>query len=285
MKHLAATFALLSWSAACTPNANEAASEPVPATAPAVPAPGESAPKQAGASPQQAQPGPATPPPAPSAAPDAAPTYPLRWSEQVGLTSLTDLSDEYSAARGFYGELARGEKVVMPKSCADWKRLHESGYEPSTAIEVQPDLAAKARCSALTLLMRAKPASRSFVRDLKLTPKIVSILPADVASSTSPDDEAKLTASTAQKRSLKEHDPKLKAKAGAIPGSLEIFQGDAQSYILIEPLAWGDVDGDGIDDLVVSVTNGASEGSALSARVMVLTRSEADAVLRVVESM
>jgi hypothetical protein len=154
--------------------------------------------------------------------------------------------------------------------------------QPSTALEVQPNIAAKVRCGALELLQHAKPASRSYVHDLKLTPKIVSVLPADVASS--PEAQTALASSIAARRSLEAHDPHLKAKPGPTPNSLEITEGDRQSYVVIEPLAWGDFDGDSVEDMLVSVTNGASEVSVLAGRIMVLTRDEANAVLRVVKA-
>lgn len=92
-----------------------------------------------------------------------------------GLASLADLPQQLAASGGIYCELARGGKTETPKSCSDWERLHAAGYEPSTTLEV---IAGKGRCLVIKLLRRAQPASRSFVRELKLTPKLVSILPA-----------------------------------------------------------------------------------------------------------
>lgn len=122
------------------------------------------------------------------------------------------------------------------------------------------------------------------MRELKLTPKAVSVLPAVLASSVAPEDLARVQASTLAGHSLKQHDPKLKAKKGPLPDSLEITEGGAQSSLMLEPLAWGDFDGDGLDGMLISVSNGTTEGSLLSARVMVLSRDSETAVLRAVET-
>jgi hypothetical protein len=124
----AVTVAVLSWSIACTPNAKEAASPPPPAaSAPATLMPSTSAPKSATDAVGQPQGAPAVT----STTPDATADYPVRWSEQLGLRSLSELPNQLSRVSSFYGELSRGDHVEMPKSCADWARLHAEGYEPS----------------------------------------------------------------------------------------------------------------------------------------------------------
>ncbi|HEY6879456.1 MAG TPA: hypothetical protein VI299_15620, partial [Polyangiales bacterium] len=195
---------------------------------------------------------------------------PLRWSEVLGLRSIEDVGAAQDGG-GVFGELSRGDRALVPKSCNEWRRLHDESYEPSSTLEVPPDLAAKARCEALLLLQHAAPAQRSFVRDLKLEPKLLPQLPAALAPAWSPEAIAKVEA--ASLKSLKEVAPTARAKPGPLPDSLEITSRDG--YVLLEPLAWGDFDADGTEDVLVSALQGADQGSVLGARVVALTRSGA----------
>ncbi len=268
---------------ACTSNEKPAQGVAAPPTRAAI----DSPPRPLQPAAEEAKPAlvePVAAPTSPGSSADAAGVFPPRWSEQLGLASIADVSKQFAAPTGVYGELSLGDKTELPKSCADWARLHAAGYEPSTAVEVQSDNGAKSRCLALGLLQRAKPANRSFVRELKLTPKIVSLLPAALAANLSPKDQARVEATNAAQLSLKQHDPKLKAKKGILPDSLEVNAGDGQSYLLIEPLAWADFNGDGVDDIVLSVSQGASQGSALAARVVTLSRDDESSVLRIIEA-
>jgi hypothetical protein len=53
--------------------------------------------------------------------------------------------------------------------------------------------------------------------------------------------------------------------------------------VMLHAEAWGDFNGDSVDDVVVSVVNGAVEGTYASVRLLVLTRTSADGLLNVVE--
>jgi hypothetical protein len=207
----------------------------------------------------------------------------VRWSDQLGLAALVDIEKQLRTvdATGF-GELELGGKRIVPRSCVEWSRLHAAGYAPSTAVEVQPDGGARRRCETLTLLSQAKPARQSFTRKLIFDKSILAILPADLATRGSPEHDRDIALATEKKQSLAYFDPKAKLKRSVLPGVLEISEGGRQSSIALEPMAWADFDGDGTDDVLVSVVNSMAHGSIINARVIALTRSSNDEVLRVI---
>ena len=207
--------------------------------------------------------------------------YPVKWSDQLGLAALVDIEKQLrNVDATAFGELELGGKRILPRSCVEWSRLHAAGYAPSTAVEVQPDGGARRRCETLTLLSQAKPARQSFTRKLIFDKSILAILPADLATRGSPDHDRDIALATENKRSLADFDPKAKVKRSVLPGVLEITEGGRQSSIAVEPMAWADFDGDGTDDVVVSVVNSMAHGSISNTRVIALTRSSNGEVLR-----
>lgn len=62
-----------------------------------------------------------------------------------------------------------------------------------------------------------------------------------------------------------------------------IAEGDAQKRRGCPAIAWADFNGDGVEDVAISVRNSMTEGSHSVARVMVVTRNTPTEVLRVIE--
>ena len=207
----------------------------------------------------------------------------MKWSDQLELAQLADIDSQLTAGvPGGFGELSRDDTNVVPTSCVEWSRLHRQGYQPRTALEAQPDVGARRRCQTLLLLNRARPAHRSEVRDLRFDKHALNCLPAALATPGSPERIRAVAVATQRKQSLAVFDTRARTRKSVLPHVLEVTEGGRQSVISIEPMAWGDFDGDGMDDVVVSVVNSMTDGSVLVARVLVLTRAAAGEVLQIV---
>jgi hypothetical protein len=143
-----------------------------------------------------------------------------------------------------------------------------------TTIEMQGDDAARVRCGTLSLLTTAKPATSSHVRDVSFTSAaLLSLLPAEVATAVSDDEHQRRTEATARGATLDAYDPRARISESS-DLSVQILEGDGSSVILLRRQALGDFDGDGLEDLVLSVVNAMTEGTLSTARLLVLTRKQ-----------
>jgi hypothetical protein len=220
---------------------------------------------------------------------DGAPeTYPVRWSPVVELHALSEVDGllDRPDTEGF-GELEHEGKTRVPRTCRERSALVSQGYAPINALEAQPDDHAMIRCGTLLLLKRARPSGSSFVRDVRFDASALSVLPAALATALSAEEIARVEEATRQGKSLGAFDARARAEprrsAPSVASELKIREGGGQSVIVVQPRAWGDVDGDGIEDVVLSVINFMTQGTYAGARLVVLTRSRSDAVLRSIE--
>jgi len=207
--------------------------------------------------------------------------YPVRWSKDLELRSLDEVEGALSDVDpdGF-GELQRQGETATAHTCRERSVLLAKGYAPINSAEAQADSGARIRCGTLELLKQAKQSSVSFVHDLRFDSSALAVLPASVATALSPERVAAVAAATQQGKSLKSYDPRARVDVTPDSSALLIHEGGDQSAILITPQAWGDIDGDGTEDVIVYVVNAMTRGTYRSSRLMVLTRGRSDAVLR-----
>lgn len=214
-----------------------------------------------------------------SAASDVA-AYPVRWWSGLELKTLAEASKLYTATQaGAFGDLQRGDVTKRPNDCVEWTKLHADGYEPTTTVEAQADSGAKLRCMTLLLLQRAQPAKASYVRDLAWDRSLLSVLPAAVATAFNKEREQAVTEATSKGLTLAQFDGKAKVKPSQEEQTLEITEGGGQTMILVHAEAWGDLNDDGVDDIALSVVNGATQGTYSYVRLLTLSRNTSGAML------
>jgi hypothetical protein len=210
-------------------------------------------------------------------------SFPVVWSDALALQSLADVEARLAREEpsGFC-ELEKGDERVVASTCNRWLTLRAQGYEPSSVLEETGDAAALVLCGTLKRLQSASPAKRSFVRELKFDASVLPMLPAALASQFSKAREGEIEAAEKSQRSLRDVDQNARSKGPSEPHSLLIAEGDRTSTILVRAQAWGDFNGDGTDDVLVSVLNAMNEGTVRRTRLLLLSRGTKDDVLRVV---
>jgi hypothetical protein len=167
-----------------------------------------------------------------------------------------------------------------PQTCREWYAMHAAGYEPRTTVEIGADDVARVRCGTLTLLTRVKPSVSSYVRDIAFTsPTLLSLLPAELATAVSDEQNQRRRAAAARGTTLAQYDPRAKVTSSS-DLSVQILEADGQSAILLKREALGDFDGDGVEDMVLSVVNAMTRGTLRSTRLLVFTRKSATGPLQ-----
>ena len=218
--------------------------------------------------------------PEPRAEATAGEFYPVRWSRDLSLRALADAEPRLRAREPHdFTELTLADAKARPASCSEWLELHAKGYRPAGALDEQTDRAARIRCQTLSLLKDARPARASHVRELVWDRNLLPLLPAALATIDQPSRERAVNAASEAGKTLKEFDSRVRAKPVAGDASLVILEGDRRRMISLHGEAWGDFNRDGVDDLVMSVVNGATDGDFSYARLMTFTRNAPDAKL------
>ena len=79
-------------------------------------------------------------------------------------------------------------------------------------------------------------------------------------------------------------DKGLKAKQGRWATELEATHGEDEFVTQVRAIAWGDFDGDGIDDVVVAVVNSDPDSAYAEHRLLLMTRRSGDHLLETVKA-
>jgi hypothetical protein len=166
---------------------------------------------------------------------------------------------------------------MTPDTCQAWSALKNRGFSPENALERQADSGALIRCGGLEFLAQAAPSRVSYVRDV-LERASVGILPAILETATSEDAVRARAAAANQGMSLAQLVPDARP-GDSQPGHLRVLEPTSATSITLNAQAWGDVNADGIEDLLVSVLNTADSGSYSETRLLRLTRTAPEAPL------
>ncbi|HTV19142.1 MAG TPA: hypothetical protein VMG12_10735, partial [Polyangiaceae bacterium] len=170
------------------------------------------------------------------------------------------------------GELVKKERFAHPDNCRRWRYYRNQGYAAKSSVAKQIDAGALVRCGSLEFLARARPSRRTHVRNL-LVGSGPSTLPAILASATSPLARESRDRAVAKGATLSDFLPSARVIPSEVPGRLSISEPPSSSSIILNAEVWGDVNSDGIEDLVLSVLNSDNDGSAFDIRLLQVTRA------------
>lgn len=179
-----------------------------------------------------------------------------------------------------FATLVHEKKRVLPRNCRDWKIFKKRGYTPKSALGEHLDGGALVRCGSLEVYSRAAPSRISHVRDA-LVGAGPNTLPAIVASATSKPALQARTAAAARGAMLSELLPSAYTGSSELLGRVAIVEPSSETSVLLNAEVWGDINRDGIEDLVISVLNSSDDGSYLDVRLIEVTRLSASAPLTV----
>jgi hypothetical protein len=208
----------------------------------------------------------------------AAPARPVRLTERSEVPKGTDLGAVLGRIRdetdAIDVELIHGKKTWTLRRCADYVPLRDGEVQTVSVNNERFFLRMMAHCRALAMLVKAKPATRSFLDGFALGAPALDLLPADLRFEASSRNARAVTGKT-----WRAVDPKARA-TGHEPNLLRVtgrgYQNEVSEY------GRGDVDGDGLEDIVVRTEGSATGGTYVEHAAYALTRLTADAPLTIV---
>lgn len=211
-------------------------------------------------------------------------SHPVYWAKELRLVSLNLVLARYTADEpAAFGDLHLLDLRSRPANCAQWARMHLDGYKAVEPRELDADIAAKLRCETLKMLSRSRPATNGFVRTLAWDRSLLNLLPAAVATAHDENAALAIERASALQKTLRQHDPRARARLVREPDTLQVLEGNRRTMIWLHALAWGDFNRDGLDDIVIAVTNGTVGGGFAYARLMTFTRTAVAEPLQLID--
>jgi hypothetical protein len=202
-------------------------------------------------------------------------------NDEFDPAAIADVKQALSAIdENAFAPLVHGDKRVLPNSCRAWRSFRSRGFVPKTALAEQLDGGALVRCGAYEFLARAKPSRVSHVRQAlqRLGP---NDLPAIVASTTSKLALRSRNAAVAKGLTLGAFLPDARTGKSELRGRVLIDEPASATSVIVNVEAWGDVNSDQVEDLLLSVLNSSDDLSYFDLRLIEVTRATPDAPLTV----
>jgi len=238
------------------------------------------------AQPPAAATAPAPVPAAAAAAPTEPSTFKVSWSKDLKVSSLAAIDGALAAP------LDDPFDVILPdgsvrklKTCNDLLAVSKSKFDlppdHQSAVDWDTVTTASIRCQTLDVLKAAKPASTSYLGWFHFTQAGVAKLPPTLAMSMAENDEKTIARAAKNCKPWGKYDRRLKLSVdGADDGALTA-DGWAGRLTLY---ARGDLDGDGVEDLMFYRYAKLYEGEANSEAVFIVTQTSAKACPKVIRT-
>jgi len=216
----------------------------------------------------------------PASANDVVPVY---LSKAAGISSLSEATSALARALPDTWEVKVNDgKKRQVKTCRDFLDVIHLRFELDNPVDWPVWWQQGALCFALSALEKAKPASRSYLGWFRISKQGIGKLPPGLAMLDSPDDEDEAAAAAKACRGWRQFDPSLSVRAkGSDEASLR-SDGWTGRLVLY---ARADIDGDGLEDLLLRRDAHATGGSAAESEVFVITQLSASGCAKVVRSM
>jgi hypothetical protein len=218
-------------------------------------------------------------------------SIPIWWSPDLELTSLSDLDHRLAKPLDEPLDVRRSTSPEKPfdqqtyevasvTNCVTLRDLTKRGFNASINPDYKYQLGLAAECNTLELLKTVKPAWVSYLKTFRLDKTAVNILPPRCSVIVSRDDQRKVAAAEAKGLSWQKYEHIGTAEVTK-DGQLEVK--DADWRVRLTLYARGDFNRDGVDDIVLRKDQWLTEGTYGATSLLVLTRFEEGAILKVIE--
>lgn len=202
-------------------------------------------------------------------------------NDEFDAAALADVKQALSAVEeSAFALLVNGDKRVLPNSCRSWRALRKRGFAPKTPLAEQRDGGALVRCGAFEFLARAKASRVSHVRKA-LEGAGPNSLPAIVASTTSKLALRARNIAVSKGLTLGEFLPDARMGRSELRGRVSFEEPASATSVIVNAEAWGDVNADEIEDLLLSVLNSSEDLGYFELRLIEVTRLSREAPLTV----
>ncbi len=208
---------------------------------------------------------------------------PIFLSKELGVRTLSDVATALDRPLdgGWVVKMAAGEKRRI-RTCRDFVVVTKSRFELPNAVDWAAWWQQGAHCFALDALQGARPALRSHLGWFRFSKTGITKLPPRLALLESPDDLDEATAAERACHGWGRFDETLRIRIEAPDTAALRSDGWTGRLVLY---ARADIDGDGVEDLLIRRDARATGGSAVESRVFVVTQSLPTACTRVVRVM
>jgi len=226
--------------------------------------------------------------------------YPVRWTRAVGPPTRQALEAKFREPV----KLPRSERIYDHereiRSCVDYARASKDDLELGDADKMRTARLFDDRCGIIALVLTAKPARTSYIKSFKLDEAALDLFPPTLSSELLEDGKA---AGQAERQGLswKKFRPGLKIleksengiavlepepRPEQTPGEKgtpdeDPTPNDVRVYLEIK--AFGDFNGDGIEDVLLFRADHFVYHSLFSWSALILTRLEAGGPLKAIE--
>lgn len=198
--------------------------------------------------------------------------HPVRWTRAVGPPSrqalraklLKPLARKPRSQKIYFDHGESGHEI---RTCADYLRAlkHDWGRSGNT-YEISTESFFIGECDVIWLVLAAKPSRVSYVRGFKLDESALDLLPASV-SAFEDDDKDELER---KGLSWKKANPEMKLVAKTL-NEITVAE-DESSRVSLEIKAFGDFNGDGVEDVLLFKAQYLTQGTFRYYTPVILTR-------------
>jgi hypothetical protein len=183
--------------------------------------------------------------------------HPVRWNRAVGPPSRQALRAKLLKPPA---SEPRPDEI---QSCADYLRALKEGRDGAQSAD---ESFVAAECDPILLVLAAEPSRVSYVQGFKLDESALGLLPASV-SFIADEDKDKVER---KGLSWKRYHPKMKLLRKAF-NEITVAEDD-ENGVNLRIMAFGDFNGDGVEDVLLSKENFEIEGHGRSYSAVILTR-------------
>lgn len=188
------------------------------------------------------------------------------WPEGITIESIKDLPVPEIGSAGI--AMTNGTNTVAARTWREFDRLSKAGFEPASNAELSMCTWFYRRRGFIPFMEKAQPAKTSFVRDLPMNGKLPALLDPDLAPATSQEESDFIQQAKREGKSWQQAYPETRVKrtrAAGKRGHLPFvsFQTD-HGRVGITPLAYGDYDHDGFEDVLIFVVHDMDPGTSLT---------------------